>query len=50
MKISNKNIIKCVILVASFAATSNLNMHAIKRSIQHLVERVAANLKKHVVK
>ena len=32
-------------MVASLAATSNLNMQAIRRSIQHLV---VANLKKHV--
>ena len=47
MKIKNKNIMECVEMVASLAAKSNLNMQAIRRSIQHLVRRVA-NLKKHV--
>ena len=33
------NIMECVKMLASFAATSSLNMQAIRRSIQHLVDR-----------
>ena len=47
MKMKNKNIMECVKMVASLAGTSNLNMQAVRSSIQRLVERIA-QLKKHV--
>ena len=49
MKIQITNIMECVKMLASFVATSSLNMQAIRRSIQHLVDRFS-KLKKHVSK
>ena len=41
----NKNILQCVKTVASFDVTSNSNVQGIRRSIQHLVERVTKQTK-----
>ena len=42
--ITSKNIMECVKKVASLAGTSDLNMRAVRRSIQRLVERIAKSM------